>query len=93
MKTGYYWVEDGILNKKEDEKQKLKMGGGSWTIPLNRLTENISAICYLTEVGKYCISKEIALSSGFVRKFKDEEKLVVPIKNWNLNKRGVQNAV
>ena len=90
--------------KKEDESQKLRMGGndGSWTINLKEISPSVRKIHYLTKRGRYKIDLELALEVGFKRKFTTnglvEEKLVVPIKHWvfeedglNLNSRSVND--
>ena len=72
--------------KNEDENQKLRMGGGSWSIKLDDLTKEVKQILYITEKGKYRIDIDIAMARGFERPFKTknglENKLVVPVKHW-----------
>ena len=72
--------------KKEDEKQKLRMGGGSWSINLAEISEIVTEIVYITSESKYRIDKEIAFARGFElpmpTKGVIEKKLIVPIKHW-----------
>jgi len=68
--------------KYEDEKQKLRMSGGSWTVKLCELNSTVDEIIYKTAKGIYKISFEKALKYGFRKTFNDEEKLIIPIKHW-----------
>ena len=72
--------------KKEDEKQKLRMGGGSWSINLAEISEIVKEIVFITSESKYRIDKEIAIAKGFIRSMSTkgviEKKLIVPIKHW-----------
>lgn len=71
-----------VYVKNEDEKEKLRIGGGSWTIKIDELTDEIELIVYITDKGKYGIKRARAEEKGFVRTFNGEEKLVVPVKEW-----------
>lgn len=82
-------VEGNVLVKYEREKDKLRIGGGSWTINLSELAGNEFDMCrYITESKIYTITRLHANMSGFVRVFKGEQKLVVPIKYWDVQKKG-----
>ena len=85
------WVEGNKLIKLEKETSRLRMGGGSWTINLDLLPDNVSVIEYRTHVARYTIDLAWAKEKGFERNFQDENKLVVPIKNWRIRK-GVKNG-
>ena len=69
-------------NKYENEKQKLRMSGGAWTVKINELNSTVDEIVYKTDKGIYKISFNDALKKGFKKVFKDEEKLIIPIKHW-----------
>lgn len=73
---------NGIYTKKEDEKQILRMGGGSWTINLDDLPADVQVVEYITPVTTYCIRLEDAKKFGWIRLFAGERKLVVPLKYW-----------
>ena len=80
------WVENKTLFKVEQEHNRLRMGGGSWTINLDLLPEGVERIMYITDQAKYTIDLAWAKEKGFERMFQDETKLVVPIKNWRVRK-------
>ena len=87
-KTEHGFIENGTYYKKEYEKMKLRMGGGSWTIPTNEIkNHDIERIRYKTEANVYEIDLEDAWCSGWEGNFKGEDKLVVPIKNWTITRR------
>ena len=75
-------VQNGILIKKEKEKDQLRMGGGSWSINLDELKTIPEAIHYITEKSTYKISYKDAMEHSFVRILGGERKLVVPINKW-----------
>ncbi len=84
----YGQIEDRHYRKKEDESQKLLIGGGSWTINLDELQDKeIDEITLITKDYEYNISYVKAFSKGFIRVMQGETKLVVPIKHWNKIKR------
>ena len=72
--------------KNEDEKQKLRMGGGSWSIKLDEIGDLVKEIVYITKEAKYRIDRETAIAKGFIRNMSTngviESKLIVPIKHW-----------
>ena len=72
--------------KNEDEKQKLRMGGGSWSINLSEISDLVEEIIYITNKAKYKIDKDVAIAKGFIRSMSTkgvvENKLIVPIKHW-----------
>ena len=72
--------------KYEDEKQKMRMCGGAWSIKLDELTDDVKEILYVTLEGRYKIRMDIAIARGFKRSFNTknglENKLIVPIKFW-----------
>ena len=73
--------------KNEDEKQMLRMGGGSWSIKLDEVGDLVKEIIYITKKAKYRIDRETAIAKGFIRNMSTngvmESKLIVPIKHWN----------
>ena len=75
-------TNNGEYIKHEDEKDMLRMGGGSWTINLDWASEGVKVITYITEKNKYQITMEDAIKYGFERTFQGERKLVVPISKW-----------
>jgi hypothetical protein len=75
-------LKDTTYIKKEDDRQQLKMGGGSWSINLADLPEEAHLIEYYTSSARYIISREKAFEYGFVKFLGGEEKLVVPLKQW-----------
>lgn len=76
---GSTWV------KHEKEKDKLRMGGGSWTINLDELPIGATAVEYWTDGGDmYTISLSHAHDHGFIRIMGGERKLIVPLKWWTL---------
>ena len=77
------YVKDGVLYKYEKESGKLRLSGGSWTINLDIINlDEIHRFSYITGDYIYEIQKDDALSGGFFRKFRGENKLVVPISKW-----------
>ena len=72
--------------KHEDEKQMLRMGGGSWSIKLDEINGLVKEIIYITNKAKYKIDKETAIAKGFIRNMSTngvmESKLIVPVKHW-----------
>ena len=83
------YVKDRKYYKYEKETGRLRIGGGSWTINLNDIDLRvIEEIIYITAHAKYSISLDQAMEKGFQRKFKGEDKLVVPIKNWTVTIKG-----
>lgn len=76
-------IKDRVLIKYEDEKEKLRMGGGSWTINITDFPiPSWDSVRYITRVDTYEIDGAVALSRGWRRVFGGEEKLVVPVKWW-----------
>lgn len=76
-------LKDGIYTKREDEKNKLRMGDGSWSINLDELpSEGVRLIEYVTPLDNYVITREDAMKYGFTRMLGGEKKLVVPLKCW-----------
>lgn len=74
--------QDGIYTKHEDDKQKLFMGGGSWSINLKDLPTTVQLIEYMTPTTSYVITREEAFRHGFIKSLGGEDKLVVPLKFW-----------
>lgn len=77
-------IHNGNYTKHEDEKDILRIGGGSWTINMEWVAEGVQSITYITPTNKYHILMKDAVAHGFIRVFKGEKKLVVPIKNWEV---------
>lgn len=73
---------DDCYTKKEDESNKLRLGGRSWSINLDELPEHAQTICYKTVLETYVIGRDDAFRHGFVRQLGGENKLVVPLKFW-----------
>jgi len=84
-------IINGVYIKYEDEKQKMRMGGGSWSIKLDELVGSIKEIIYVTQMGRYKIRADIAIARGFERSFNTknglENKLIIPIKYWEFEKK------
>lgn len=75
-------LSDDTYTKKEDESNKLRLGGGSWTINLDELPDEAQTIRYVTSLRAYAIGRDDAFEHGFVRQLGGENKLVVPLKFW-----------
>jgi hypothetical protein len=76
-------INDGYYVKKENEKDKLRMSGGAWTINLDEINnKDITDIVYFTESYIYRISYNKAQEKGFIKHLAGELKLIVPIKHW-----------
>lgn len=73
---------DDCYTKKEDEANKLRMGGGSWSINLDELPDEAQTIVYKTPLRTYAIGRDDAFTHGFARNLGGENKLVVPLKFW-----------
>jgi len=77
--------KSNTYHKTEDESNKMKMSGGSWTINLDRVNlPGYTMIRYTTKERIYSISVEDALKFGFNRVLRGENKLVVPITHWEI---------
>tara|TARA_R100000789_G_C2984153_1_gene144317 strand:+ start:95 stop:358 length:264 start_codon:yes stop_codon:yes gene_type:complete len=68
--------------KREHERTKLKLAGGSWSLNMDELTDNVEDIVFTTSKGKYKITYKKAKEKGFYRVFQGETKLIVPQKEW-----------
>ena len=80
------WIENRIYRKYESEKDKLLIGGGSWTINLKEIYgKPVDKIEYQTAKGVYSIDFTKAQQVGFVRSFQGENKLVIPVKEWDFS--------
>jgi hypothetical protein len=80
------YIDNHTLVKHEKESSKLRLSGGAWTINLDRVNlEDFADIRYHTEKNVYYIPKSIATYYGYVREFRGERKLVVPLKYWDKN--------
>jgi hypothetical protein len=77
-------VVDGVLIKREKEKDQLRMGGGSWSINLDELKGDIKEIKYISERATYTIPYTEAVLHGFMRVLGGERKQVVPLKWWTI---------
>lgn len=75
-------LKDNVWVKKEQEINRLRLGGGSWSINLDELPESAFVIKYETAVDTYRITRAQAFDHGFIRVLAGERKLVVPIKYW-----------
>jgi hypothetical protein len=78
-------IFENTYTKNEKEKSRLRMGSGSWSIPLDWIEgKGVESICYITEKAKYEIDLQKALIAGWVRNMQGERKLIVPIKFWEI---------
>lgn len=76
-------VRDGTYYKAEKEKDRLRIGDGSWSINLADVDfKKVDMIVYSSEKARYTITSVDALSHGFERTLGGEIKLVVPVKYW-----------
>jgi len=76
-------IVKGIYYKKEDEKNKLRMGNGSWSINLDDLEgTGWQGACFDTHLGRYAIDRETAWEKGWILELGGEKKLIVPCKLW-----------
>ena len=82
----YGIVKNNTYYKKEHEKTKLRMAGGSWSINMAEINDNIENIVYKTNKNIYKITLKKAKEVGFYRTFQGELKLVVPELNWEKDK-------
>ena len=83
------WIVGDTYFKNENEKEVLKMGGDSWTINLTEITPEIRKVEYRTSMATYNIDWDKATSRGFRRNFKEEPKLVVPKRLWNITHKEI----
>lgn len=82
---GHGVVKDGVYFKKEKEKDQLRMAGGSWSINLADVDfDKAHTIVFCTDTAHYIISATDAQFHGFERTLGGEEKLVVPLKYWEV---------
>jgi hypothetical protein len=77
-------LKNGIYTKKEDENQKLRMGGGAWSINLEEIPKGTQIIEYITPKDRYLIGYDEAMEKGFIRMLGGEKKLIVPLKLWQV---------
>lgn len=76
-------VQNRTFWKNEKEKDRLRMGGGSWSINLAEVDfDKVDGIVFCTEKAHYLISVIDAKLHGFERFLGGEPKLVVPVKYW-----------
>lgn len=76
------FIKDGIYFKHEKEKGKL-VKFDAWSINLLETGgKPIKKVCFETEKYRYWIDYKEAVENGFRKVFKDEPKLIVPIKYW-----------
>ncbi len=76
-------IKDDVLIKREKEQDKLRIGGGSWSINLDQLPVSVKSFEYVTSKYTYKIAIEDAYDHGFIRILGGEKKLIVPIKHWS----------
>jgi len=77
--------------KHEFEKTKLRMAGGSWSLNMAELNDDVTDIVFTTQKGIYRIKYKKAKEKGFYRTFQEEVKLVVPEKYWSFTKKETKN--
>ena len=82
MSSPRQFMQGKTFVKYEKEADKLRMGGGSWSINLDTLPADAEAIIYITETNKYYITLADAWTYGFSRTLGGEKKLIVPLKSW-----------
>ena len=70
----------------EHERTKLRIAGGSWSLNMEELNDEVEDIVFTTSKGKYRITYQKAKEKGFYRTFQGETKLVVPEKEWSFSK-------
>ena len=81
----YGYIENRTYMKIENESQKLRMGGGCWTVNLSEISgKQIENIQYMTSKYTYSISLEDAMKKGFIRNLGGELKLIIPIRCWEI---------
>ena len=81
------WIEGKVYYKKELEKDRLRMGGGAWSINIDQLKDReLEKVVYITSEARYEIGWKKAKEKGFIRILGEETKLVVPIRNWEVKK-------
>ena len=79
-----YGIIDGdTYIKHEHERTKLRLAGGSWSLNMEELNNEVKNIIFSTDKGTYKIKYNKAKERGFYRTFNGELKLVVPEKEWN----------
>lgn len=77
------YINGDTYVKYEKESGKLRMSGGSWTINLDKINlDKVKIIRYITEKYNYQIKTDDATGKGYIRNFRGENKLVVPIAEW-----------
>lgn len=92
------WIQNGIYHKFEDEKQKLRMSGGSWSINLQDIVaardkgQFVRVVEYETDKAIYRIDFVTATQRGFRVMLGGEAKLVVPLKHWSVISKETVNA-
>tara|TARA_R100001443_G_C3246139_1_gene152004 strand:+ start:159 stop:410 length:252 start_codon:yes stop_codon:yes gene_type:complete len=78
-------ITNATYLKKEKESGKLRMCGGAWTINLKEIDGLvIQTFKYVTESFEYSIDYHKAFGRGFIKNFRGEDKLVVPINHWTI---------
>lgn len=77
-------LKGDIYSKYEEENQKLRLGGGSWSINIEKLPAGTKVVEYITPVHRYVITLKDAFTHGFTKTLGGERKLVVPIKKWSI---------
>lgn len=81
-------TRNNIYYKQEKEKDRLRMGGGSWSINYDDVDfDTVEKIVLCAEKNHYIISTTKALLMGFDRTLGGERKLVVPIKYWDVREK------
>lgn len=78
-------IFDGTYHKHENEKDRLRIGGGSWSIPLDWIeNKGVHTVRYTTDKAVYEIDLMKANVAGFTRVLQGERKLIVPVKFWTI---------
>ncbi len=78
-------IEHNIYYKYEDEKDKLNLYGGAWTLNLTELgndVKKIKKIVYTTSKATYVIDMYKAKKQGLIKVYQGEKKLIIPLKYW-----------
>lgn len=84
-------INNRVYRKYEKESSKLKMiPGGAWTINLHQLNLNdVNLIIYETKKFVYSITANKAKQIGIKMFLGNENKLVIPLKEWIKTKKEI----
>lgn len=78
-------TDSGVYVKFEDEKQKLRMSGGAWSIKIAEIEgRDLRQLVFITSKAHYKLDPQVMLDKGFERVLGGERKWVVPLKHWEV---------